>query len=379
MRWLAISALLPAAFLMPGVLRGEPVALAHADSVAVLSPDSSAFPVACGEPLPALDRVAQKLALRKARGEAALDLPDLALAVLGERVPYVWPRAWVATGPSREALAAGFSEHRRTLPVATRPVCGRATVDLGNGKLVAAVLVLDAKGELTPIKERARVGEFLTVEAMLSAEARDARVMVRGPFGAARTIPGRFDPASRKVRATFAPDAPGAFTVQVVADTEAGPRPVLETRVFADTTPRYVRDATPTALLPTTASPDETLFALVQKLREDEGLPAFVRDPKLDAIAKAHVTTMIARRTLAHDVGEGDPRSRAEEAGVRTRIVAENVATGREVRGLHTALTESPSHHQNLRSAALERVGVAVIADSQGALWGCELFVGGKP
>ena len=343
-------------------------------------PGPSSFPVVCGERSPALDRVAEKLAQRKARGEPALDLPDLALLVAAERVAYVWPRAWVASGATTEALTLGFAAHRTSLPQATRAVCGAAVLDAGPGKVVGAVLLLDAKGELGPMKERARVGEFLPLEATLASEARDARVMVRGPFGAARIVPGRFDPATRKLRATFAPDAPGTFVVQVVAETESGPRPFLETRVFADTTPTYARsarDIVPPA--PSGTSPDDALFMLVKKLRSEEGLPALVRDPKLDALAKSHVETMIAKRTLAHDTGDGDPRARAEEAGVRARIVAENVATGREVHGLHRALTESPSHHANLRSPSLDRVGIAVVADPAGALWGCELFVGGHP
>jgi uncharacterized protein YkwD len=59
--------------------------------------------------------------------------------------------------------------------------------------------------------------------------------------------------------------------------------------------------------------------------------------------------------------------------------VGENVAESREVMGLHRALTESPSHYENLRSTRFERIGVAVVADARGALWGCELFVGEKP
>lgn len=328
----------------------------------------------CGVRLPGLDRLAEKLALRKGRGEAPLDLPDLSLAVLEERVPYVWPRAWVAVGPSREALATAYAEHRKGLR-ATRPICGHAVIDLGAGKVAYAVVELDAKGELVPLKERARVGEFVSVDATLDGDVRDARVMVKGPLGAPRTLPGGFDPASRRVRATFAPDTSGAFTVQIVADTDSGPRPMLETRVFAGIAPSYARERT--ELVPPSGPPDDALYGLVKQLRSDEGLPPLVRDPKLDEIAKAHVAAMIGRSLLSHDAGDGDPRSRTEDAGVRAKVVAENVATGREVRGLHRALTESPSHHANLRSGALDRVGVAVVADKTGALWGCELFTGG--
>lgn len=329
---------------------------------------------ACGTRLAALDRVAEKLVLRKAKGEPSLDLPELSLAVLEQHVSYVWPRAFVAVGPSIESLSAAFADHRRTLRFA-RPVCGEATLAMPGGKVALAVIELDAKGELVPMKERSRVGEFVAVDATLDGDVRDARVMVKGPIGAPRTLPGGFDPARRRVRASFAPDTSGIFTIQVVADTEGGPRPVLETRVFAGVTPSYER--TSSDAVPPSGPADEALYALVKGLRDDEGLPPLVRDTRLDELAKAHVHAMIARGSLSHDAGDGDPRARADEAGVRAKIVAENVANGREVRGLHRALTESPSHHANLRNATLDRVGIAVVADKTGALWGCELFTGG--
>jgi len=363
MRWLGLLVLVSL------VVVASPEPAAHAEVPAAQDGPS------CGARLAALDRVAERLVLRKSRGEPPLDLPELSMALLEQRVPYVWPRAWVAVGPSREALAAAYADHQRALRT-TRPVCGRATLELGPGKVALAVVELDAKGELVPLKERSRVGEFVSVDATLDGDVRAARVMVKGPLGAPRTLPGGFDPATRRVRASFAPDTNGAFTLQVVADTESGPRPVLETRVFAGVTPSYERDRA--EVTPPIGPPDEALYALVKKLRDDEGLPPLVRDPKLDELAKAHVAAMISRSAVSHDAGDGDPRSRVEDAGVRAKVVAENVATGREVRGLHRALTESPSHHANLRSAALDRVGVAVVADKTGALWGCELFTGGR-
>lgn len=333
--------------------------------------------VTCGARDARLDRVAQTLAERKARGQGPLDLPDLALAVQAERVAHVWPRAWVAEGPSRDALERGYATYRAAERGRQARACGVGTTTTSAGRTVLAVLSLEVFGELVPVKERVRVGEFLPVEATLGGDVRGARIMVKGPLGAPRVLPGGFDPATGKVRATFAADSRGAFVVQVVADTDAGPRPVLEARVFADVPPSYTRPKD--ELLPPSGPPDEALFQLVQKLREDAGLPRFVRDPKLDAIARTHVEAMIAARAIAHDTGDGDPRQRAEAAGVRPKTVGENVAESREVMGLHRALTESPSHYENLRSTRFERIGVAVVADARGALWGCELFVGEKP
>jgi hypothetical protein len=59
--------------------------------------------------------------------------------------------------------------------------------------------------------------------------------MVLGPSGAPRPLLTTVDRST--VRARFAPERAGEFTVQVIADLAAGPRPVLEASVFADVEP----------------------------------------------------------------------------------------------------------------------------------------------
>ena len=333
---------------------------------------------ACGATDASLDRIAENLARRKLRAEPALDLPGLTLALRAERLPWVWPRSWVAQQASGDAraLARAFAIFRDKTTGA-RLTCGVSVLKSPAGALVASVIVVDVEGTLTPLRERTRVGEWLTVEGKLLGDVRDARVMIKGPYGAPRTVPGAYSPTTRTVRATFAPDARGVFTVQVVGDTSDGPRPLLETLVFADTTPSYAPAADTGAPPVTGGSEADTLATLVNGARRDEGLGESRRDARLDAIALAHVRQMIAQKKLGHDVGHGDPRARVEEAGLRATVVGENVATGREIRELHRALTDSPSHHANVRRADFDRLGVAAVRDAEGAIWGCELFAGG--
>lgn len=335
---------------------------------------------ACGAQDSALDRIADNLAQRKLRAEPALDLPGLTLALRAERLPWVWPRSWVAQQASGDAraLARAFTTFRDKTSGA-HPTCGVAVVKTSTGALVASVVVVDVEGTLSPLRERTRVGEWLTVEGKLGGDVRDARVMVKGPYGAPRTVPGAFSAATRTVRATFAPDARGVFTVQIVGETSDGPRPLLETLVFADTAPSYAPtpDRGTAPVVVTSGTEADSLASLVGSARRDEGIAAPSRDPRLDAIALAHVRQMISQKKLGHDVGRGDPRARVEEAGLRAAVVGENVATGREIRELHRALTDSPSHHANVRRADFDRLGVAAVRDAEGALWGCELFAGG--
>ena len=69
-------------------------------------------------------------------------------------------------------------------------------------------------------------------------------------------------------------------------------------------------------------------------------------------MAKAHL--------VAHDVGTGDPAMRIRDAGVLARVAGENVAAASSLAHAHRALWGSPSHHGNLLSTELSRIGVGV-------------------
>jgi uncharacterized protein YkwD len=117
---------------------------------------------------------------------------------------------------------------------------------------------------------------------------------------------------------------------------------------------------------------------MVTALREGEQLPNLARDPKLDAIALAHAHQMLAARTVGHDVGDGDPEARARAAGIRARLVGENVAHAASIRLAHRALYESPSHRANLLHTEFDRVGAAVLEDTDGSVWVAEVFAAGR-
>jgi uncharacterized protein YkwD len=201
--------------------------------------------------------------------------------------------------------------------------------------------------------------------------ARSGSVLVLGPSGAPRVVPSWFDGAT--LRARFAPDRPGEFTVQVVADVAAGPRPVLEATVFADVDPDESSGAA-TAPAPGEdaalgAPDDERLIAMVTAARASVGLPALPRDPRLVAVARAHARRMAAAGELAHDAGDGDPLERMRDAGLDPSEAGENVAHSATLAGAHRALWASPSHRANLLRGDLDRLGVAVVRDARGDAW----------
>ena len=244
--------------------------------------------------------------------------------------------------------------------------------------LPVTVVAVEALADLDPLPSRARTGEWLTFAAALRVPATTAKLVVLGPRGLPRTVPTTIDRASGLVRARFALDRPGAFTVQLVADLAGGPQPLLEARVFADVEPEG--DDTPSPAPGEDAGAGEDAAALARMtaaLRASESVPPLVRDERLDALALAHAEKMRSARTVAHDLGEGDLALRFESAGLAAKVVGENVARARSVALAHRALHASPSHRMNLLRADHTHVGFAVVTDDSGQVYACEVFASG--
>jgi uncharacterized protein YkwD len=112
----------------------------------------------------------------------------------------------------------------------------------------------------------------------------------------------------------------------------------------------------------------------VERARESEAAPSLTRDVRLDAVATAHASRMLAARTTAHDVGEGDLRARFTDASLDARIVGENVAHAANVLAAHRALYASPSHRLELLRADYTHVGIGVVPADDGSVYVCEVF-----
>ena len=332
----------------------------------------------CGVGELGLRRVAERLVERKINELPYLDLDGLTFAQRVNGEPHVWPRAWIVSGRAldHEATVKKLAAWRTTFHDIGERRCGVASGYAPDGTQVVAAIALDAVADLvTAIPVKTHPGTWLTVDAKLLVPATGAHVVLVGPGGDTRTVPTSFD--SGTVRARFAPDRPGGFTVQVVADVATGPRPILEAQLFADSEP-------PVAM-PNQAAPGESaaanatdkrdaLFKMIAALRVEQRLPAVVRDARLDAIAVAHAQRMKDSHTVGHDVGDGDPATRLQRAGLTAREAGENVAHAQTVQLAHRALWASPSHRQNLQRTEYDRVGIAVLDDADGSVWACEVF-----
>lgn len=381
---LASTAALALALSIDGASHAQPAPWAAASAsprpvVGALDPLETAAATACGEGDAGLRATARALLARKLAGAALPDVDAIAAAqrVAGE--PHPWPRAWAVSGHTldREATLARLrpwlDAHRS---VGARR-CGVADGIAADGTRTLVVVTVDALADLVPLPTHARAGQWLTVEARMRVPTRGGSVLVLGPSGAPRVVPSWFEGST--LRARFAPDRPGELTVQVVADVASGPRPVLEATVLADVEPaeRAEDSVAPGEDVAPGLPDDDRLAAMVTAARASAGLPPLSRDPRLDAVARAHGRRMAASGELAHDAGDGDPFDRIRAAGLDPAEAGENVAHAATLARAHRALWASPSHRANLLRQAFDHVGVAVVRDGRGDAWVVEELAGG--
>lgn len=370
--WLAVSSSSVAADEARAAWTASPVAVDESK----LGDLEQAALARCGHGEAALMATARVLLARKLAGGTLAELDGIAEVQRAEGEPHPWPRAWAARAHTLGDAAMTKLDAWLGEPARTRR-CGVASAAAPDGSTTLVVVTVDALADLAPLPTRARTGQWLSLEARLRTAARGASVVVLGPNGGARTVPSWVEGST--VHARFAAEAPGQLSVQVVADLPTGPRPVIEADVLVDVDPATspTVGAAPGEDTAGGGSDDDALIRMVAAARSEAGMGAFVRDARLDAIARAHAQHMASVHELAHDAGDGDPSERLRQSGLDARALGENVAHASTVALAHRALWRSPSHRMNLLRPDFDRVGLAVARDSSGEAWVVELFAGG--
>ena len=113
---------------------------------------------------------------------------------------------------------------------------------------------------------------------------------------------------------------------------------------------------------------DVTLLNAANRDRAAAGLAPLQWDNALAAAAHQHALLMAQRNALSHQfLGEPPMQDRARHAGARFSLIAENVAEGPTVAGLHTQWMNSPPHRANLLDRELNAVGIAAV--QSGGQW----------
>lgn len=128
------------------------------------------------------------------------------------------------------------------------------------------------------------------------------------------------------------------------------------------------------------ATLEATLFESVNQVRADHHLVPLQRDPRLDAVARAHSRDMATRGFLAHETPEGiNPVQRIGRGGVEGfSLAGENIGvTTRNDpnREILVGWLESPVHRDNLLAPVFNTTGIGVAPAPGGGLYYTQVYV----
>jgi hypothetical protein len=331
MRWLVPVAALaacagpsPPNAVAPGIDRTASAPVSAAAEPDTQSPQpgttgANALADECPSPDAALERVARSLADGYRADVPALDASEVEERLRQEGGPYVWPHAWTLAGRGdlRQAAAPRLRAWLDSWSDAGERRCGLAVVESSGGHWVVAAVAADALADLGPVPAHVRIGSWVEVHAEMRVPFSGAKVVVLGPRGAPKAVPTAVN--GQSIRARFAADAEGPWLVQVLADVEHGPRPVLEAALSAGEGARSNQINQP-APGEDTQSPDvpadALLFQMLGAARKSEGMPVIAREKRLDQLALAQALALSRAQRVAHDLGDGDPEARVAASGL---------------------------------------------------------------
>ncbi|HEX2607365.1 MAG TPA: CvpA family protein [Flavisolibacter sp.] len=104
------------------------------------------------------------------------------------------------------------------------------------------------------------------------------------------------------------------------------------------------------------------MLVLVNRERNQRGLPSLKPDPELAAVARAHSKDMFNRGYFSHYTPEGkDPFDRMKAAGVTFMSAGENLALGQTLQICHEGLMNSPGHKANILKPTYGRLGIGIL------------------
>ncbi len=119
------------------------------------------------------------------------------------------------------------------------------------------------------------------------------------------------------------------------------------------------------------------LYAVLNKERRREGLPALALDPSLSGAAVDHVSDMAGKGYFEHVSPAGvTPWDRMRSHGCTFVFAGENLALATNAAQAARALFASPPHRANILNGNFTRVGIAVMHARDGRMLFVEDFAG---
>lgn len=227
-----------------------------------------------------------------------------------------------------------------------------------------AILVSTSPLELNPVPRLLKAGGTVTLSGRLPARYKDLKAVALTPEGRWETIKAERGRDESFVATLDVGDVDGVLSIELIAQRATGPHPLaqLELMVGGGIPEQFEGSWPPDESDITTSAQAEVLaLKLLNQDRVHAHLPALVRDPRLDRVARGHSRDMRDNGFTGHtSPSTGTLGDRLKKAHYPALFRAENIATNQSLHDAQTGLLSSLAHRRNILATAPNRVGIGV-------------------
>jgi uncharacterized protein YkwD len=218
--------------------------------------------------------------------------------------------------------------------------------------------------ELRPVARALEAGLVAHFEGRLYDGFRVPKVIVTATDGTVTDLRVRGTAQHFEAALGCRRDRPGAFQVEIAADTDRGPAVLANFPIFCAVEPPR---RTPVAMLDNNANIDPAevegqILVLVNRDRTRQGLWPVRLDRRLSEVARAHSREMADTGVVAHhSPRSGDAADRLRRARVPVQLVGENVGRAYSAADAQRDFMSSPGHRGNVVDPRMTAVGIGVV------------------
>ena len=253
----------------------------------------------------------------------------------------------------------------------TRPFHALPTTHLGLGivskgivpkALYITLISREKHSTLEPFPTRPEYGKRYHLKGRIDPGYTEPKLVITLPSGKVETRPIGLSKTGRFETLVYFTKGKGKYTVEIVARGKLGPMVLDLMHCYAGVPyPKPPARQKPVATPTNLRQAERMMFEMVNRARDDAGLPLLKYDDRLATVARLHSTDMLRNGFFAHiSPTHGTLSNRLDRASIKALTFTENLSSNTDLGAAHRGLMDSPGHRKNILDPNVTHVGIGI-------------------
>ena len=249
-------------------------------------------------------------------------------------------------------------------------VVGRARVDwthcgigvhVSGGRQQAVFIAATRVLSLKPIPVQPQPGRTIDVRGTIaSPDGSDVDAFLEAPDGSVQQLK-TFVVGARQFQISVPVKDVGTYKLELQVTRQSGPETALLVPLYVGVDVELRPHVFPAAAA-ADGDPKAVMTGLLNRIRQNLGLPPLQRDKRLDSVAQQHCEDMVRTATFGHfSKRSGTLSDRLQAHRLYPRLSAENIGRSSTMMRVHHNLMQSPSHKIKVLTPEFTHLGLGIV------------------